>query len=134
MPIRDVSEQMRSKWRRRSEPLLSVLNQKHQQQQLSLTPPSVLQTSDEKEQQSLQQQNELRQNHTQQHKPEVSQGKKTNKKKTPLPTDMTSNPDTTIFGIGDYQFISQLGEGKFSKVMLAQHYLTGEKFAIKGFR
>ncbi|KAI9300483.1 kinase-like domain-containing protein, partial [Cunninghamella echinulata] len=41
------------------------------------------------------------------------------------------NPDLCVFGIGDYQFISLLGKGKFSEVMLAQHYLTGEKFAIK---
>ncbi|KAI7899071.1 kinase-like domain-containing protein [Cokeromyces recurvatus] len=41
------------------------------------------------------------------------------------------NSDSLLNGIGDYIFHSPLGVGKFSKVMLAYHYLTGEKVAIK---
>ncbi|KAI8338901.1 kinase-like domain-containing protein, partial [Chlamydoabsidia padenii] len=57
--------------------------------------------------------------------------KKPSTQSTPTTIDLGPNPDTLVFGIGEYQFVSQLGEGKFSKVMLARHYLTGDKFAIK---
>lgn len=39
--------------------------------------------------------------------------------------------DTLLHGIGEYLFVDELGRGKFSKVVLAQHYHTGERFAIK---
>ncbi|KAI8052762.1 kinase-like domain-containing protein [Thamnidium elegans] len=41
------------------------------------------------------------------------------------------NSDSLLDGIGDYIFQSPLGGGKFSKVMLCYHYLTGLKVAIK---
>jgi hypothetical protein len=41
------------------------------------------------------------------------------------------NSDSLLNGIGDYVFESPLGDGKFSKVMLARHYLTGNQVAIK---
>ncbi|OAD00988.1 hypothetical protein MUCCIDRAFT_43146, partial [Mucor lusitanicus CBS 277.49] len=41
------------------------------------------------------------------------------------------NSDSLLNGIGDYIFESPLGDGKFSKVMLAHHYATGAKVAIK---
>lgn len=41
------------------------------------------------------------------------------------------NSDSVLDGIGDYIFQSPIGGGKFSKVMLGTHYLTGEKRAIK---
>lgn len=41
------------------------------------------------------------------------------------------NSDSLLNGIGDYVFESPLGDGKFSKVMLAHHYSTGSKVAIK---
>lgn len=41
------------------------------------------------------------------------------------------NPDYALDGIGEYVFLEQLGHGKFSKVMLAQHYQTGDKYAVK---
>lgn len=41
------------------------------------------------------------------------------------------NSDSLLDGIGDYIFESPLGDGKFSKVMLAHHYLTGNQVAIK---
>jgi hypothetical protein len=42
-------------------------------------------------------------------------------------------PDTEnlLNGIGDFIFQGQLGVGKFSKVMLATHYYTGQKVAVK---
>ncbi|CEG65727.1 hypothetical protein RMATCC62417_02450 [Rhizopus microsporus] len=39
--------------------------------------------------------------------------------------------DSYLNGIGDYVFIKPIGQGKFSKVILANHYLTNEKVAIK---
>ncbi|KAI9322652.1 kinase-like domain-containing protein [Dichotomocladium elegans] len=41
------------------------------------------------------------------------------------------NSDIILQGIGDYIFLDQLGRGKFSKVMLAQHTMTGENYAVK---
>ncbi|KAG1447452.1 hypothetical protein G6F46_008288 [Rhizopus delemar] len=41
------------------------------------------------------------------------------------------NSDSLLNGIGDYIFQSPLGDGKFSKVMLAKHYFSGELVAIK---
>lgn len=45
--------------------------------------------------------------------------------------DVPFNSDSILNGIGDYIFDSPLGDGKFSKVMLAHHYSTGSKVAIK---
>ncbi|KAI8074035.1 kinase-like domain-containing protein [Gongronella butleri] len=53
------------------------------------------------------------------------------KKASPPKDDLAPSPDASLYGISDYQFIGTLGQGKFSKVMLAQHYVTLEKFAIK---
>lgn len=57
----------------------------------------------------------------------------TNKKKksSPQHQQIPFNSDSLLNGIGDYIFDSPLGGGKFSKVMLSHHYLTGEKVAIK---
>ncbi|KAI8988051.1 kinase-like domain-containing protein, partial [Mycotypha africana] len=41
------------------------------------------------------------------------------------------NSDSHLNGIGDYIFLSRLGDGKFSQVMLAEHHSTGEKVAVK---
>lgn len=53
---------------------------------------------------------------------------KTNKKQA---KQVPFNSDSLLNGIGDYIFESPLGDGKFSKVMLARHYLTGNQVAIK---
>lgn len=53
------------------------------------------------------------------------------KKKKKMIKPVPFNSDTLLNGIGDYIFQSPLGGGKFSKVMLATHYLRGEKVAIK---
>jgi hypothetical protein len=41
------------------------------------------------------------------------------------------SPDTFLNGIGDYGFIRQIGQGKFSRVMLSVHCLTHKHVAIK---
>lgn len=41
------------------------------------------------------------------------------------------SPDLYLSGIGDYTFIKQIGQGKFSKVLLAFHYQTKKQVAIK---
>ncbi|KAI8884410.1 kinase-like protein [Backusella circina FSU 941] len=57
------------------------------------------------------------------------------KKNTPKITREESkqdlNTEEPLNGIGDYIFQGQLGVGKFSKVMLATHYYTGQKVAVK---
>ncbi|KAG1472042.1 hypothetical protein G6F56_001774 [Rhizopus delemar] len=46
-------------------------------------------------------------------------------------TTTIHNQDTFLNGIGSYAFIEPLGNGKFSRVMLAQHTETQQKVAIK---
>lgn len=41
------------------------------------------------------------------------------------------SPDTYLNGIGDYTFIRQVGQGKFSRVMLSYHCLTRKQVAVK---
>ena len=57
--------------------------------------------------------------------PQPSSNNNKNKKEYPPSTD------TLLNGIGEYNFLDQIGHGKFSKVMLAEHYVTGERFAVK---
>lgn len=54
----------------------------------------------------------------------------TNQKKKKTPSARL-NSDSLLNGIGDYIFQAPLGDGKFSKVILSTHYLTGLKVAIK---
>jgi serine/threonine protein kinase len=41
------------------------------------------------------------------------------------------SPDAFLQGIGDYTFIKQVGQGKFSRVILSYHYITKKQVAIK---
>lgn len=41
------------------------------------------------------------------------------------------SPDSYLQGIGDYTFIRQVGQGKFSRVMLSFHCLTKKQVAVK---
>lgn len=41
------------------------------------------------------------------------------------------SPDSYLQGIGDYTFVKQVGQGKFSRVILSYHYLTKKQVAIK---
>lgn len=41
------------------------------------------------------------------------------------------SPDSYLQGIGDYTFIKQVGQGKFSRVMLSTHCLTKKQVAVK---
>jgi transaldolase len=42
-----------------------------------------------------------------------------------------NNQDSYLNGIGSYEFIKSLGNGKFSRVMLAYHLETHQQVAIK---
>ncbi|KAI8377425.1 kinase-like domain-containing protein [Radiomyces spectabilis] len=46
-------------------------------------------------------------------------------------TSFVNNQDTLLNGIGPYTFLKQLGNGKFSRVMLATHSETQTQVAIK---
>ncbi|KAI9499642.1 kinase-like domain-containing protein, partial [Zychaea mexicana] len=69
----------------------------------------------------------------QQQQQQQQQKTSTNKKTTASSSTVLAppNPDLLLQGIGEYMFVEPLGHGKFSKVMLAEHYLTGEKYAVK---
>ncbi|KAI8047808.1 kinase-like domain-containing protein, partial [Gilbertella persicaria] len=53
------------------------------------------------------------------------------KKPRKAPKQYHPSPDTFLQGIGDYTFIRQVGQGKFSRVMLSYHSLTKKQVAIK---
>ncbi|KAI8384320.1 kinase-like domain-containing protein [Radiomyces spectabilis] len=91
MPIRGVTEHIRTKWRRSSTKLDSPV----------VATPS----------------------------PGSPSGRSEEPPK--APPNYAPNPDGQLHGIGVYTFLHVLGDGKFSRVMLAQHYLTMEKFAVK---
>lgn len=42
-----------------------------------------------------------------------------------------NNQDSYLNGIGSYEFVKSLGNGKFSRVMLAYHLETHQQVAIK---
>ncbi|GAN06059.1 conserved hypothetical protein [Mucor ambiguus] len=54
-------------------------------------------------------------------------------RKPPLPPkkQYPPSPDSYLQGIGDYTFIKQVGQGKFSRVMLSTHCLTKKQVAVK---
>ncbi|KAI8069397.1 hypothetical protein BC940DRAFT_25691 [Gongronella butleri] len=110
MPLRNVTTQLKTRWQRRAST---------QAQKPSLpTPPSTENDPPPTSQQQQQQQTTDTSN-----KP--SNDKKKQQKEVP------PNPDSQLNGIGDYVFERPLGHGKFSRVMLARHYLTGEQYAVK---
>jgi hypothetical protein len=52
-------------------------------------------------------------------------------RKPPPTKQYPPSPDSYLQGIGDYTFIRQVGQGKFSRVMLSFHCLTKKQVAVK---
>ncbi|KAI9490357.1 kinase-like domain-containing protein, partial [Zychaea mexicana] len=138
MPLRTVADQLRTKLRRRQSQFLP--RQQHHQDDLksvassprshhhrpitptttdtppaTVTPPPPVPPPPPSPQSPSPP-------HQQQQQPQKSSDKK---------KEFPPSTDTLLNGIGDYSFVEQIGHGKFSKVMLAQHYITGERFAVK---
>lgn len=59
------------------------------------------------------------------------QNKKLRKPPSPPKKQYPPSPDSYLQGIGDYTFIRQVGQGKFSRVMLSTHRLTKKQVAVK---
>ena len=59
------------------------------------------------------------------------QNKKLRKPPSPPKKQYPPSPDSYLQGIGDYTFIRQVGQGKFSRVMLSTHCLTKKQVAVK---
>ena len=57
--------------------------------------------------------------------------KKLRKPPSPPKKQYPPSPDSYLQGIGDYTFIKQVGQGKFSRVMLSTHCLTKKQVAVK---
>lgn len=57
--------------------------------------------------------------------------KKLRKPPSPPKKQYPPSPDSYLQGIGDYTFIKQIGQGKFSRVMLSIHCLTKKQVAVK---
>ncbi|KAG0173371.1 Map microtubule affinity-regulating kinase [Apophysomyces sp. BC1015] len=115
MPLRGVADHLRTKWRRHSSRMTSS--------------GTVIKPDDMKRSQQQQQQRAKSKASTE--GDSGAKNTKDRKSSSSPPKDYPPSPDTLLNGIGDYLFLNQLGHGKFSKVMLAQHYLTGEKYAVK---
>ncbi|KAF7730963.1 hypothetical protein EC973_001009 [Apophysomyces ossiformis] len=121
MPLHGVADHLRTKWRRRSS--------------RTTTSGTVIKPEDGRRTHNNNSSNHH--NHLRAKSKASTEGEsgaksaKERKSSSSPPKDYPPSPDTLLNGIGDYVFLNQLGHGKFSKVMLAQHYLTGEKFAIK---
>ncbi|KAI8329136.1 kinase-like domain-containing protein, partial [Chlamydoabsidia padenii] len=64
-------------------------------------------------------------------KPRSSNGTAANANTTTTTTTKHTNHDLLLNGIGPYQFIHTLGNGKFSRVILAKHRETRQLVAIK---
>ncbi|OAD68670.1 hypothetical protein PHYBLDRAFT_127487, partial [Phycomyces blakesleeanus NRRL 1555(-)] len=105
MAFRAVTDQLKTKWRRQSSGKLATLNQEPDTR--TPVPPSPTQPPTT-----------------------TREPKKPDRKSVPA-KEYPPSPDTLLSGIGDYLFLDPLGHGKFSKVVLAYHYLTGEKYAVK---
>ncbi|CEP19389.1 hypothetical protein [Parasitella parasitica] len=57
--------------------------------------------------------------------------KKLRKPPSPPSKQYPPSPDSFLQGIGDYTFVKQIGQGKFSRVMLSTHCLTQKQVAVK---
>lgn len=57
--------------------------------------------------------------------------KKESSSTTTTTTNSINNQDNNLNGIGSYEYIKPLGNGKFSRVMLAYHLETHQQVAIK---
>ncbi|KAI9332406.1 kinase-like domain-containing protein [Pilaira anomala] len=57
--------------------------------------------------------------------------KKESSSTTTTTTNLINNQDNNLNGIGPYEYIKSLGNGKFSRVMLAYHLETHQQVAIK---
>ncbi|KAI7861812.1 kinase-like domain-containing protein, partial [Spinellus fusiger] len=143
MPFRAVTEQWRSKWRRQpaEKPSSSLPD----------TPQTTVQPREIAHYQKPNEPREQRESlppkeHRETHEPRESKEHKTHTITPPneVPTpekkahekkistkEYPPSADTLLGGIGDYIFLDPLGRGKFSTVIMAQHYLTGDKFAVK---
>ncbi|KAI8993728.1 kinase-like domain-containing protein [Pilobolus umbonatus] len=55
----------------------------------------------------------------------------TGKSRKPPAKEYPPSSDSLLNGIGDYTFVRQIGQGKFSRVMLSLHCLTRNEVAIK---
>ncbi|KAI9260563.1 kinase-like domain-containing protein [Phascolomyces articulosus] len=134
MPLRTVADQLRTKLRRRQS---QFLPRQQQQEQSHSLQPSQSPPVREDDQRSIA---SSRRSYPRQYNgrpitptpptpppppPPPPPPHSSKKKKYPPSTD------TLIHGIGNYNFLEQIGHGKFSVVMLAEHYITGERFAIK---
>jgi hypothetical protein len=109
MPVLGVSNPFRSKWRHRSSAT-----------EISDTTPKVVPENSQSTQKNLSSEKSKANSDNKGHS-----SKKKNTKEPPF------NSDSLLCGIGNYIFKEPLGDGKFSKVMLATHYSTGEEVAIK---
>lgn len=83
-------------------------------------------------QQQQQQQAQQPKISTKKDKPSTPQPEQEPKRQSSSNTIVTANnQDSYLNGIGSYEFIKSLGNGKFSRVMLAYHLETHQQVAIK---
>ncbi|KAG2180150.1 hypothetical protein INT43_003938 [Umbelopsis isabellina] len=65
------------------------------------------------------------------HRSDAKKKEQASKDKTAATVQLGTNTDALLRGIGDYEFLSSLGTGKFSRVVLAKHIVSCQPYAIK---
>lgn len=65
------------------------------------------------------------------HRSDAKKKEQASKDKAAATVQLGTNSDALLRGIGDYEFLSSLGTGKFSRVVLAKHIVSCQPYAIK---
>jgi hypothetical protein len=65
------------------------------------------------------------------HRSDAKKKEQTSKDKAAAAAQLGTNSDALLRGIGDYEFLTSLGTGKFSRVVLAKHVVSCQPYAIK---
>lgn len=65
------------------------------------------------------------------HRSDAKKKEQITKEKAAAAAQLGTNSDALLRGIGDYEFLTSLGTGKFSRVVLAKHTVSCQPYAIK---
>jgi hypothetical protein len=65
------------------------------------------------------------------HRSDLKKKEQAAKEKAAAAAQLGTNSDALLRGIGEYEFLTSLGTGKFSRVVLAKHIVSCQPYAIK---
>jgi hypothetical protein len=114
MPLKGVTDQLRGRLLKRQSTTISKTS-------LDQTPPKPPPKS----------QNQTPQSDDKHRSDAAKKREQLAKEKAAAAAQLGTNSDALLRGIGDYEFLTSLGTGKFSRVVLAKHTVTCQSYAIK---